>query len=99
GRQLCLVLQDDLDRARAGDPSEPSARNQHEDGPLSARPIVLVADDVTETRELLRFLLQDEGIPVVGEAGNGRQAIELAQSLRPDVVLMDMMMPDMDGVA
>ena len=51
-----------------------------------------------ETRELLRFLLQDEGIPVVGEAGNGKHAIELAQSLRPDVVLMDMMMPDMDGV-
>jgi CheY-like chemotaxis protein len=66
---------------------------------LSGRPTVLVVDDVPETRELLRFLLQDEGIPVVGEAGNGKQAVELARDLRPDVVLMDMMMPDMDGVA
>jgi two-component system, NarL family, response regulator LiaR len=94
-----LVLQDDLDRARPGDPSEPEALNQPEDGSQPARPTVLVVDDVPETRELLRFLLQDEGIPVVGEAGNGRQAIDLAQSLRPDVILMDMMMPDMDGVA
>ena len=66
---------------------------------LSGRPTVLVVDDVPETRELLRFLLLDEGIPVVGEAGNGKQAVELARDLRPDVVLMDMMMPDMDGVA
>ena len=66
---------------------------------LPGRPTVLVVDDVPETRELLRFLLQDEGITVVGEAGNGKQAVDLAHHLRPDVVLMDMMMPDMDGVA
>ncbi len=93
-----MVLQDDLDRARPSDSTEP-ARDQLEEGPAPARPTVLVVDDVPETCELLRFLLQDEGIPVVGEAGNGRQAIELAQRLRPDVVLMDMMMPDVDGVA
>jgi CheY-like chemotaxis protein len=93
------VLQDDLDRARPGDESDPEAESRRGDRMVSGRPTVLVVDDVPETRELLRFLLQDEGIPVVGEAGNGKQAVELARDLRPDVVLMDMMMPDMDGVA
>jgi CheY-like chemotaxis protein len=93
------VLQDDLDPARPAAPSEAIAGIQRDDRALPARPTVLVVDDVPETRELLRFLLQDEGISVVGEAGTGEQALELAQSLRPDVVLMDMMMPGMDGVS
>jgi CheY-like chemotaxis protein len=58
----------------------------------------MVVDDVPETRELLRLLLEDEGIIVVAEAGSGRQAIEMAEAIRPDVVLMDMMMPEMDGI-
>lgn len=93
------MLQDDLDPARPAAPSEAIAGIQRDDRALPARPTVLVVDDVPETRELLRFLLQDEGISVVGEAGTGEQALELAQSLRPDVVLMDMMMPGMDGVS
>ena len=93
------MLQDDLDPARPASSPEAVARFQRADRAPSTRPTVLVVDDVPETRELLRFLLQDEGITVVGEAGTGEQALELARSLRPDVVLMDMMMPGMDGVS
>jgi pilus assembly protein CpaE len=61
---------------------------------------VLVVDDVAETRENIRKLLQFEAnIEVVGAAKSGREAIQLAQELTPDVVLMDINMPDMDGIA
>jgi DNA-binding NarL/FixJ family response regulator len=45
------------------------------------------------------FLALDDGIDVVGEASDGREAVERARALRPDVVLMDMLMPVMDGIA
>ena len=61
-------------------------------------PTVVVVDDVAETRELLRVLLQGDGIRVVGEAGTGEQAVEVVRRLRPDVVLMDVMMPELDGL-
>lgn len=64
----------------------------------AAPPTVVVVDDVAETRELLRFLLQGEGINVVGEAGTGEQAVDVVRRLRPDVVLMDVMMPELDGL-
>jgi len=67
-------------------------------GPDAARPTVVVVDDVAETRELLRFLLRDEGIHVIGEASNGEQAVDVVRRLRPDVVLMDVMMPELDGL-
>lgn len=61
---------------------------------------VLIVDDVAETRENIRKLLQFEtNIEVVGAAKSGREAIQLAQELTPDVVLMDINMPDMDGIA
>ena len=63
-----------------------------------APPTVVVVDDVAETRELLRVLLQGDGIHVVGEAGTGEQAVEVVRRLRPDVVLMDVMMPELDGL-
>jgi NarL family two-component system response regulator LiaR len=44
------------------------------------------------------FLTEEADIEVVGEAGNGAEAVELATALRPDVVLMDLMMPDLDGI-
>jgi DNA-binding NarL/FixJ family response regulator len=47
---------------------------------------------------LRRFLLRDPELAVVGEAADGAQAIELSQQLRPDVVLMDLLMPVMDGI-
>jgi len=61
---------------------------------------VLVVDDQTLVRTGLSAILSTEdGIEVVGEAADGAQAIELARRLRPDVVLMDIRMPVMDGVA
>jgi len=61
---------------------------------------VLLADDQALVRAGFRSLLEDEDdIEVVGEAGDGAQALELARSLRPDVVLMDIRMPVLDGLA
>ena len=61
---------------------------------------VLLADDQTLIRQGIRLLLEIEtDIQVVGQAANGREALEQVESLRPDVVLMDVRMPEMDGVA
>ncbi|MFH1908571.1 MAG: response regulator [Chloroflexota bacterium] len=61
---------------------------------------VLIVDDNAETRENIRKLLQFESnIEVVGTAKSGREAIQLSQEITPDVVLMDINMPDMDGIA
>ncbi|MGA2503904.1 MAG: response regulator [Anaerolineales bacterium] len=61
---------------------------------------VLIVDDVAETRENVRKLLQFESdIDVVAAARTGREAIQLSQETNPDVVLMDINMPDMDGIA
>jgi pilus assembly protein CpaE len=61
---------------------------------------VLIVDDIPETRDHLTKLLGFESdIEVVGSAASGAEAIELAVKLTPDVVLMDINMPDMDGIA
>jgi two-component system, NarL family, response regulator LiaR len=61
---------------------------------------VLIVDDHAVVREGLRtFLELQDGIEVVGEAGDGVQALEQAQALSPDVILMDLVMPRLDGVA
>jgi pilus assembly protein CpaE len=61
---------------------------------------VLVVDDIPETRDHLTKLLGFESdIDVVGSAASGREALEMATRLSPDVVLMDINMPDMDGIA
>jgi two-component system, NarL family, response regulator LiaR len=60
---------------------------------------VLIVDDHAVVREGLRAFLQlQEGIEVVGEAGDGEHALEQAGRLRPDVILMDLVMPKLDGV-
>jgi DNA-binding NarL/FixJ family response regulator len=59
---------------------------------------VLLADDHRMLREGLRRSMVDEGFDVVGEADNGEEAVRLAAELQPDVVLMDVSMPEMDGV-
>jgi DNA-binding NarL/FixJ family response regulator len=60
---------------------------------------VLIADDQTLFREGLKDLLEDEkGIKVVGEAKTGPETIEMVRKLKPDVVLMDIKIPEMDGI-
>ena len=61
---------------------------------------VVIVDDVSETRENVRKLLQFESdVDVVGLARTGKEAIQISQELNPDVVLMDINMPDMDGIS
>ncbi len=60
---------------------------------------VLIVDDISDTRDSIRRLLEFEpDIEVIGEAGNGSEALRLAEKLQPDVALMDINMPDMDGI-
>ena len=60
---------------------------------------VLIVDDIAETRENIRKLLQFEAdFEIVGAARNGHEGIELAIELQPDVILMDINMPDIDGI-
>lgn len=60
---------------------------------------VLIADDHHVVRRgLLFFLKTQKDILVVGEAKNGREAVELAEQLKPDLILMDLIMPEMDGI-
>jgi DNA-binding NarL/FixJ family response regulator len=68
---------------------------QDGDDPLK----VIVVDDDPLARRMLRDVLQKAGITVIAEAGGGREAIELSVYYRPDVVVMDLVMPGMDGVA
>lgn len=75
-------------------------RQAQDDAPGVGRAIrLIVADDHAIVREGIRRLLQSEpDIEVVGEAGDGVAAVELAQSLKPDVVCLDVSMPRMNGV-
>jgi two-component system, NarL family, response regulator DegU len=69
-------------------------------GMLDGGPAIrlLLADDHTMLREALRRAMEGAGLAIVGEAGDGDEAVRLAIELRPDVVLMDVSMPILDGV-
>jgi len=60
---------------------------------------MLVDDHAVVRSGLAAFLLAFDDLDLVGEAGNGREAVRLAGQVKPDVVLMDLVMPDMDGAA
>jgi DNA-binding NarL/FixJ family response regulator len=66
--------------------------------PGEPAPRVLIADDQTLVRTGFRMILRDAGIPVVAEAADGAQAVAAALEHHPDVVLMDIRMPEMDGL-
>jgi DNA-binding NarL/FixJ family response regulator len=72
-------------------------------GPMTGRPRgaarVLVVDDTPAMRTEIRLLLEDDGLTVVGEAGHGAEGVMLARELQPDVVVMDVRMPILDGIA
>ncbi|GAA4095960.1 ANTAR domain-containing response regulator [Nocardioides kongjuensis] len=60
---------------------------------------VVIAEDETLIRMDLAEMLAEEGYDVVGQAGDGQKAIELAEELRPDLVILDVKMPVLDGIA
>lgn len=59
---------------------------------------VLIADDVAFFRSALRDILIDEGFDVIGEAANGAEAVEKAAKFRPDIVILDVVMPMKNGL-
>lgn len=60
---------------------------------------VLVVDDEAPARQRLQFILTEmEGVEVIGDAANGREALHICHDLTPDIVLLDIRMPDMDGI-
>jgi DNA-binding NarL/FixJ family response regulator len=66
---------------------------------VTVRPRIVIADDHDLTRAGLRSVLaQDPALELVGEARTGREAVDLARALQPDLVLMDVRMPDIDGL-
>ena len=65
----------------------------------SRGPRVLLVDDEPRPRAQLRAVLADYGVVVLGEAGDGQEGVELACRLLPDVVLIDLRMPELDGIA
>jgi pilus assembly protein CpaE len=94
--------------ARGNFPAPDHARSSQTSAPVFSQgkpPVaggkfrVLVVDDIPETREnIIRSLQFNESIEVVGTASNGYQAIESAKKLKPEVIIMDVNMPDMDGI-
>ena len=65
-------------------------------GPATQR--VLIVDDEAVIRDALRELLRDEGVEVVGAAGDGIEGVDLALEMQPDAVVMDVRMPSLDGL-
>lgn len=66
---------------------------------MTNRPRLLIVDDHERFRGFARALLQAEGFEVVGEAGDGAAAVSAVRELHPDVVLLDVVLPDLDGFA
>jgi len=64
---------------------------------LNSQPLVLVADDEPRITKLVALTLHDEGFRVV-TAGGGEEALKKAEEIRPDIVLLDIVMPDLDGI-
>ena len=78
--------------------SEVSVKNEAAGDRQDARPTVLVVEDFEDNRFMMRRLLEMSGYRVV-EAVNGRQAVESAASESPDIILMDLSLPMLDGLA
>ncbi len=59
---------------------------------------ILIVDDAAFMRAMLKRILEDAGFEIVGEAVNGREAVQLYEELNPDLVTLDMVMPEMGGM-
>ncbi len=60
---------------------------------------ILLVDDSKMSRKMLRTILEGAGHEIIGEAGNGLEGLNMYKELKPDVVTMDITMPEMDGIA
>src|SRR5581483_8492950 len=78
-------------------PPQPTSARSREDAMSVTR--ILIAEDEIVPRMDLKETLQNLGYQVVGVAADGRQAVDLARELRPDLVLMDIKMPELDGIS
>jgi NarL family two-component system response regulator LiaR len=82
-------------KAAVGEGPESSEQATRSEQPLRA----IIADDDPFARKMIKDALQRAGVIVIAEAHNGRQAVDLTRHYRPDVVLMDVVMPELDGIA
>ncbi|RLK26120.1 DNA-binding NarL/FixJ family response regulator [Micromonospora sp. M71_S20] len=100
GRRCTAAAWRPAPRPAAGSPSVPGCRSPWGCPTMSEPVRVLLADDEALLRGALRLLVDaTPGMTVVAEAGTGRAAVELARAYAPDVVLMDIRMPELDGIA
>lgn len=76
-----------------------TARRHSPNSPVRERPRIVIADDHEPTRVLLRTLIELGAMQVVGEAEDGKTAVALALEHEPDIVLLDVNMPGLDGVS
>lgn len=83
-----------------GTQTEKSSMSMEPDNPNNASPArLLIAEDFALVRESLRMMLSNNpDLEIIGEAENGKEAVELCLSLEPDLILMDVRMPEMDGL-
>ena len=65
---------------------------------MSKRVTIVIAEDNDIMRSVLRGILRGEAFEVIGEARNGQAAVELVERLKPNIVCMDVMMPEMNGI-
>ncbi len=79
-------------KASTGDSDKPKGK----EGRMA--PTVLIVDDALFMRMMIRDILSKDGFEVIGEAENGVEAVERYKEMRPDLVTMDIVMPEMDGI-
>jgi serine phosphatase RsbU (regulator of sigma subunit)/DNA-binding NarL/FixJ family response regulator len=95
--RYCRVLRSVDECVLSGkDPRDSSGDGMTKAGPLR---VMLVDDHAMVRRGLAAFLLTFDDLELVGEASNGQEAVRLCEQLQPDVILMDLVMPEMDGAA
>ncbi len=88
-----------MTESKAGVSPQPNTAANSDQSAKSSAPRVVVAEDESLIRLDLVEMLREEGYDVVGEAGDGEQAVALTTDLKPDLVVMDVKMPKLDGIS